>query len=164
MINKKGVWFLTLFSLILVLSVYYITMPPELLITNKNTDTTPPTPVAKVEESSILVALRVESDEIMEEEITTLKKIISSAESSVEEKNKAFEKIKELNSNRSGEETIEAKIENTYKLKSFVKIDGNNIEVIVQKEEHDNTLANNIMRTVQEQFDTSKNITIKFQK
>ncbi len=166
MINKKGVWFLTLFSLILVLSVYYITMPPELLITNKkmNKDSSPSTPVAKVEESSILVALRVESDEMMEEEISTLKKIISSAESTVEEKNKAFEKIKELNSNRSGEESSEEKIESTYQLKSFVKIDGNNIEVIVQKEEHDNTLANNIMRTVQEQFDTSKNITVKFQK
>ena len=34
MINKKNLWFLTLFSLVLVLSVYYITMPSELLITN----------------------------------------------------------------------------------------------------------------------------------
>ena len=36
MINKKRLWFLTLFSLILVLSIYYITMPSELLLsTNK---------------------------------------------------------------------------------------------------------------------------------
>ena len=34
MINKKNLWFLTLFSLVLVLSVYYITMPSELLLTN----------------------------------------------------------------------------------------------------------------------------------
>ena len=34
MINKKSLWFLTLFSLILVLSVYYVTMPNELLLTN----------------------------------------------------------------------------------------------------------------------------------
>ena len=32
MINKKSLWFLTLFSLILVLSVYYITMPSEMLL------------------------------------------------------------------------------------------------------------------------------------
>ena len=32
MINKKSLWFLTLFSLILVLSIYYITMPSELLL------------------------------------------------------------------------------------------------------------------------------------
>ena len=36
MINKKNIWFLTLFSLILVLSVYYVTMPTELLITNNS--------------------------------------------------------------------------------------------------------------------------------
>ena len=36
MINKQNLWFLTLFSLILVLSVYYITMPNELLLTNNN--------------------------------------------------------------------------------------------------------------------------------
>ena len=164
MINKKGVWFLTLFSLILVLSVYYITMPPELLITSSSKVDENAETVAKVEESSILVALRVESDEEMEEEISSLKKIISSADSSVEEKNEAFEKIKSLNANRSTEETIEEKILKEYQLKSFVKIDSNNIEVIVHKNEHDNTLANNIMRTVQEEFDTSKNITVKFQK
>ena len=32
--NKQKIWFLTLFSLILILSVYYITMPKELLLTN----------------------------------------------------------------------------------------------------------------------------------
>ena len=31
MINKQTLWFLTLFSLILVLGVYYITMPNDLL-------------------------------------------------------------------------------------------------------------------------------------
>lgn len=34
MINKQNLWFLTLFSLILVLSVYYVTMPNDLLLTN----------------------------------------------------------------------------------------------------------------------------------
>ena len=38
MINKQKLWFLTLFSLILVLSVYYITMPSELLTTAKTSD------------------------------------------------------------------------------------------------------------------------------
>lgn len=166
MINKKGVWFLTLFSLILVLSVYYITMPPELLVSsnnlNKNTDES--TPVVNMEESSILVALRVEADEEMDAEISQLKKIVSNSESSVEEKNKAFEKIKELNSNRSTEETLENKIENEYKLQSFIKINGNNIEVIITSDDHSVELANKIMRLIQSNFNTSKNITVKFQK
>lgn len=166
MINKKGVWFLTLFSLILVLSVYYITMPPELLVSsnNLNSNSDESTPVVNMEESSILVALRVEADEEMDAEISKLKKIVSDSESSVEEKNEAFEKIKELNSNRSTEETLENKIENEYKLQAFVKIEDNNIEVIVNSSEHDVELANKMMRLIQENFDTSKNITVKFQK
>ena len=38
MINKQNLWFLTLFSLILVLSVYYITMPNDLLIASNQVD------------------------------------------------------------------------------------------------------------------------------
>ena len=40
MINKQKLWFLTLFSLILVLSVYYITMPNDLLVKSSNSEVT----------------------------------------------------------------------------------------------------------------------------
>ena len=127
MINKKSAWFLTLFSLILVLSVYYITMPPELLIAQPNNINKEETsPVVNVEESSILVALRVESDEELDNEINKLKKIVSNSESTIEEKNKAFEKIKDLNNTRSIEETLEKLIKTEYKLNSFIKIKENN--------------------------------------
>lgn len=165
MINKKSAWFLTLFSLILVLSVYYITMPPELLVVqpNKN-EANESTPVVNIEESSILVALRVEADEELDNELNELKKIVSSSDSSVEEKNKAFEKIKSLNSNRSIEETLENLIKKEYQLNSFIKIKDNNIEVIINSSEHNIELANQIMRIIQAEFDTSKNISVKFQK
>ena len=35
MINRKNLWFLTLFSLILVLGIYYITLPSEIFSDNK---------------------------------------------------------------------------------------------------------------------------------
>lgn len=165
MINKKSAWFLTLFSLILVLSVYYITMPPELLIAQPNNiNKEEISPVVNVEESSILVALRVESDEELDNEINKLKKIVSNSESTIEEKNKAFEKIKDLNNTRSIEETLEKLIKTEYKLNSFIKIKENNIEVIVNSSEHNMELANQIMRIIQAEFDTSKNISVKFQK
>ena len=71
MINKRSLWFLTLFSLILVLSIYYITMPSELLLTtNKNTtDKVEKEVNVEVKESNLLVALRVESDSEMSKEI-----------------------------------------------------------------------------------------------
>ena len=167
MINKKSLWFLTLFSLILVLSIYYITMPRELLLTGNNISNNEESdnePTINIEESDLLVALRVESDEEMSKEIKELELILTNADSSVEEKNNAYEKIKNLNSNRTEEEKLETQIKETHKLESFVKIKGNNISVIVNSNEHSNTIANNIMRTIQSNYEDSKYITVKFQK
>ena len=168
MINKKSLWFLTLFSLILVLSIYYITMPSELLLTtgtniSKSESANTSKPTVNIEESDLLVALRVESDEEMSKEIEELQLVLTNADSSVDEKNKAYEKIKNLNSNRALEEKLESQIKEVYKLNAFIKIKGDNISVIVKSNDHSNTLANNIMRTIQSNYDKPKYITIKFQ-
>ena len=162
MINKRSLWFLTLFSLILVLSIYYITMPSELLLTSIE-ETNNGEPTVSVEESDMLVALRVESDETMEEEIERLESVLSNTESSKEEKSEAFDKIKELNNTRAEEENLQKKIEENYKLKSYIKINGDEIKVIINSKKHSSELANNIMRSIQENYDTSKYITVKFQ-
>ena len=168
MINKKSLWFLTLFSLILVLSIYYITMPSELLLTTNTNkvvkEETNSSPTVSVKESDILVALRVESDEAMSKEIEDLKTVLTNAESSVEDKNKAYDKIKELNDMRGEEEKLEEQIKETYKLDSFVKIKDSQISVTINSDTHDEKLANNIMRTIQSNYDESKYITVKFQK
>lgn len=170
MINKKSLWFLTLFSLILVLSIYYITMPSELLLTsntnitdNKNDDTSNSEATISIEESDLLVALRVESDEEMSKEIEELQLILTNADSSVEEKNAAYDKIKDLNNNRSEEEKLETQVKETHRLESFIKIKGDNINVIVKSNQHSNNIANNIMRTIQSNYEESKYITVKFQ-
>ena len=163
MVNKKGVWFLSLFSLILILSVYYITMPSELLIsTNTNNEITEPT--VKTEESSILVALRVEEDENIEKEVESLKKIISDANSSIEDKNAAFEKMKELKSNRSKEEILEEKIKSSFNLDSFIKIDGKFINITINDDNHSTEIANKIMRCIQEEYKEQMKISVKFKK
>ena len=168
MINKKSLWFLTLFSLILVLSIYYITMPSELLLTTNTNkvvkEETNSSPTVSVKESDILVALRVESDEAMSKEIEDLKTVLTNAESSVEDKNKAYDKIKELNFIFFVLEKLEEQIKETYKLDSFVKIKDSQISVTINSDTHDEKLANNIMRTIQSNYDESKYITVKFQK
>lgn len=173
MINKKSIWFLTLFSLILVLSVYYVTMPSELLLTNNNSyvgktdeETTETTgkeePTVEVKESSVLVALRVEAEEKMLEEIESLNKVINSTESSTDEKNAAYEKMKNLNVIRGEEEKLEKQINETYNLKAFVKVDNNQIRVVVDSKEHNASMANNIMRTIQGNYDNQMYISVKF--
>lgn len=169
MINKRSIWFLTLFCLILVLSVYYVTMPSELLLStnsnyvSKETTEGTQTPTVEVTESTILTSLRVESDEQMMNEIQNLQTILTNKDSTVDEKNNAYEKIKQLNLNKGEEQQIEKQISDTYKLKSFVKVNGNQVRVVVLSKEHDSSLANNIMRTVQSNYENEMYVSVKFQ-
>lgn len=171
MINKKSLWFLTLFSLILVLSIYYITMPSELLLNNKteikekkNKENNKDKVTVKVEESDLLVALRVESDSEMQKELDTLKTVLTNDSSSTDEKNEAYEKIKDINNIRSEEENLEKKIKDEFNLNSFIKIDKDQIKVTIESDKHDTSLANKIMRSIQSNYNDNKYISIKFQK
>ena len=167
MINKRGLWFLTLFSLILVLSVYYITMPSELLMTTNNTSKEETKEVSASEddtESAELVALRVESEEQLLDEINELKTVLTDSKASTNEKNQAFEKMRELNQNKGTEESLEKKIKKEHDLKAFVKINGSDVSVTVDSKKHDKALANKIMRTVQEEFENHVAVSVKFQK
>ena len=161
MINKKSIWFLTLFSLILVLSVYYITMPSELLLSTNN-DYTEEKPTVEITESTVLASLRVEADEEMMQELDELKLILTNEESTIEEKNNALNKMKDLNIKRGEEEKIENKILEKFNLQAFVKMKDNQIEIVINSSNHDRELANNIMRSVQEEYESQKYISVKF--
>ncbi len=157
MINKRSVWFLTLFSLILVLSVYYITMPNELVLNNGYIE-----PTIDVNETTALVALRIEAEEEMMKELDNLKLILTDDNASAEDKNKAFEQMKNINIKRGEEEKLEQKIKTKFNLEAFVRIKDDQIEVVVKQKEKDSSLANKIMRSIQEEYDIDKYITVKF--
>lgn len=163
MISKQNLWFLTLFSLILVLSVYYITMPNDLL---KNTSTEVKEKVeeeATVEEVSSLVALRVSLEEERQNSIDALQEQLVSDVLGSEEKNNVYEQLKYLNEIQSKEEDIEKKIKKNYEVDCFVKIDNSNAEVVCVSKKHDNVLANNIMRLIQGEYKNKMFVTVKFQ-
>lgn len=171
MINKKSIWFLTLFSLILVLSVYYITMPSELLLNtngnynqNKENSETTSGKEPEVVESTVLVALRVEAEEDLKKEMQQLQAILTNSNSSTEQKNDAYNKMKNLNVIRGEEDKLEKKIKENLNLDSFVKLKDNSIEVVVKSTDHSKELANKIMRTLQENFEKEMYITVKFTK
>lgn len=166
MISKQNLWFLTLFSLILILGVYYVTMPNDLLekvetvVEDKETKKV----VEEVEEESMLVAMRVNLEDERQEEITTLQGQLTNEKLTTEEKNNIYEKLKYLNEIQGTEEKIEKQIKKDLKLDCFVKQDNNNIEAVCISNEHDEKLANNIMRLIQNKYKNKMNITIKFQK
>ena len=161
MIKKKNLWFLTLFSLVLVLSVYYVTMPNELLVANNSSNTVKEEKVL-IEEANIIETLKSEDNNNTLKEINKLKTTIADSKTSAEDRNKAFDELKLLNQISSKEELLEEKIKNTHNLDSFIKIDGDQVRVVIDSDEHSNTLANKIMRTVQDNFDTKQYISVQF--
>ena len=167
MINKQNMWFLTLFSLILVLSVYYITMPNDLFSqvasteekSNKNEKVK-----ETVEEISSLTAMRVSLEEERQGMMDDLQEQLTSDTISSEEKIIAYEQLKYLNTLQSKEEELEKQIKKELKLDSFVKIDNTNISVVCVSSKHDNSLANSVMRLIQSGYEDKMYITVKFQK
>lgn len=169
MINKKNLWFLTLFSLVLVLSIYYVSIPSELLVSSNGnikeevvSGGKDDTSNVSIEESDMISALKVEDNANTLESINKLKETLTNPTSSIEDKNKAFEELKNINNIASEEETLEQKIKDTYKLSAFVKVSGDQIRVVVDSKEHDMKLANSIMRTIQESYDKKMYISVKF--
>ena len=166
MINKQSVWFVTLFSLILVLSIYYVTMKDsslEKIIENATTENTSVPVNVNVEESSLLVSLRVEEDEAVLKEMENYQSILLDTTKTTEEKNNAYNSLMALQAKKTDEEKIEKKIKETFSLDSFAKIKNDTISIVIASTEHSNTIANNIIRTVSEMLDEEKYITVKFQ-
>lgn len=170
MINKQSLWFLTLFSLILVLSVYYITMPNELLLTNnsnyletKETSGEQDDVEVTIEESEVLVTMRVNLEEERNLMIADLRSTLTSEETTSEEKNNAYEQIKYITDLTGQEEKLEQKLKKNFNLQSFIKMDNNEIKVVAIGKTHDAVLANNIMKSIQEEFDNKVYITVKFE-
>ena len=163
MINKQNLWFLTLFSLIMVLSIYYLTMSDDALSTlNVNSDLSEETEVVVSSENDTLVALRVSEEEELLSRMNELEDILLSDVATLQEKNDAYEELQSLNQKESEKEAIMKLIKEQFKLDSVVQIDNLNITITIASTTHDATLANNIIRSVQELYDQDMYITVKF--
>lgn len=163
MLNKQNIWFMVLFSLILVLGIYYVTIPNEVLekINVKSVEEEPV--VEQVIEESPLEALRVNKEISRQEKIESLETTLTNESISNEEKNNTYELLKYLNEVQGKEENYEKKLKKEFGLDCYTKIDNSDITVICVSKEHNKTLANNIMRLVQQDFKNKMNITVKFQ-
>ena len=162
MISKQNLWFLTLFSLILVLSVYYITMPNDLF--KDVSESKEEEIVTTIEEVDSLLAMRVSLEEERQTSIDALQEQLVSDVLGTEEKNNIYEQLKYLNEIQSREETLEKTIKKEYGINCFIKIDNSNAEVVCVAKDHDSKLANNIMRLIQNEYKNKMFVTVKFQK
>jgi len=116
----------------------------------------------EIKESTVVASLKVEDDASVKEKIDSLKEKITDKNVSTEDKNNYFEELKLINKNSSKEETLEAKIKESCNCDNFVKIDGDNIRVVLDSNDSNASKANEIMRLVQKEFDSKMYISVKF--
>ena len=159
--NKQNFYYISLFSIILILCIYYISIPNNLLNSveptiSDNVET------IEVSDTSNLVGLRVENDEMVLAKIEDLQNTIVDKDKSTEEKNLAYEQLKNINKTKGKQEEIESIIKKEFKYDSFVKIENDQISIVISSKEHNKEIANDIIKKVQGLFDTKKYITVKF--
>lgn len=161
MINKQNLWFVTLFSLILVLGIYYVTMGDETLsvLAGENNVSSP----VEVKESDVIVALQVASDESVLKEMNEYQSILLDDTATIEEKNDAYNALQALSNSKSECEKIKKMITEKFKYDNFIKIDGDAISITIASKEHSKEIANKIIREVQNMYDKQKYITVKFE-
>ena len=164
MINKQNLWFVTLFSLILILGIYYVSIDDDVKSVLKTEDVITSKPVIEITESDALVALEVEKEEEKQAMLEEYQDILLDTSKTVSEKNTAYENIQKINNSKTEEEKIKKLIKEKFNLNAVIKIKDNTISIVVIKSDHDTTLANQIIRSVQELYQDEKYITVKFNK
>ena len=162
MINKQNLWFVTLFSLIIILGIYYVSIDDEVAQVLKTEDTNSSNEVIEITESDVLVALEVENDEEKQVLMEEYQNILLSSESSLEEKNVAYENIQKINNVSQEETKIKNLLKDEFSLNSFVKINDNSINIVIASNDHNNEKANSIIRNVQKLYEEEKYKTVKY--
>ena len=161
MINKQNLWFITLFSLIIILGIYYFSMDDDSLKVLSNNVEDKAT--VDVENSDIIVALKVKEDEDVLKEMEEHKNTLLNVTTSMEEKNDAYVSLQTLNSRKSSALKIEKLIKEKFNYNAFAKINGNTINIVIASTKHSPKIANNIIREVQKLYKAKKYITVKFE-
>lgn len=162
MINKQNLWFITLFSLILILGIYYVAIPEETItVLNENDNST--TVNTEITTSDSLVAMRVEEEEKLLEEMEVAQSTLLNINATSDEKNEAYELLQELNNKKGKISEFESLIKDKYNYESCVKIDGNNINITILSEDLGEKTANEIINLIQEKYENQMYITVKFQ-
>ena len=162
MINKQSLWFVTLFSLMVVLGIYYFSQDQK-NIAATNITSGSESYVAKTTEDESIDVLKIAEDEATIGKIDELQNILLDEEATLEEKNNAYDELEVLSNTKKEENEIKSIIEKEHNYQSFVKINDNNINVVIKSNIHNTDEANKIIRKVQDKFKENKYITVKFE-
>lgn len=162
MINKQNLWFAMLFSIILVLSIFYVSMGTDNIDNLLNEDIEVSDSSLVINESTELVSLRVANDEEIQNTMNELKNTILSDTATLEEKNDAYDELLVIADIKGIEEKLENILMKELDIESFIKISSTGISVVVESDNQGYKDANKIIKRIQQEFDDEKYITVRF--
>ena len=151
--NRQAITFLTLFSLILVLSIYYILLPPENTANQVSLND---------QEVSQIEMMRKNLDKEREDLISKNNAIIASSKSNSDEIASALASISEAKETAALEKKITDIINDAGFKNAFVEVENKTIKVVVDKKNGKETDANSIIKAVMETTNTEYHVEVTF--
>ena len=131
---------------------------------NSNQNITTSTEIASLGDATLVNSNAALGNEITKGDDTENKEntVLTNSESTIEEKNNAYEKISHINSVYNEEEKLEKEVKSCCNIDSFVEVNDNEINVVGLSSNHSKSLANDIMRAIQAKYDEQVIVTVNF--
>ena len=150
--NKQLVSFLSLFSLVLVLSIYYVMLPFSGGNLNDDSSNLPVINEIEDPDDAYFVSLELQKEETYKQLLSEQNEILASSNATIEEKESALEEIARIEEvMKKEEETVSAIIEAGYPA-AYVENYDQGIKVVVLKEDATKEDAATVMALVIDEF------------
>ncbi|TCN22914.1 SpoIIIAH-like family protein [Mesobacillus foraminis] len=188
LLKKQTVWLLTMLSLVVVLSVYYITSPEQAqdnltAVEEKQDEQTQKeatedgaaegaadtesndenTVISGVASDEKFEALRLQLDDQRNEMKEEYQEMVASTDLPAEQRNDAYEKMKELDDIAQKEGVLETLIKTMGYEDALVRADGEKVRITVKAQEHSRAEANEIIQMVRTELGSLQAVAVTFQ-
>ncbi|AIE60683.1 SpoIIIAH-like family protein [Bacillus methanolicus] len=185
LLKKQTVWLLTMLSLVVVLSVYYITSPEqngnsmagiEQKSANQKTAvkgkdnkaaTSQTDAGAKITSEpasdEVFEALRMDLDDQRSKRKEELENIVASTDLPTEKRNQAYDEMKKLDETAIKEDLLESLIKAMNYEDALVQVDGGQVRITVKADKLSPSAANDIIQMVKQEINGLQHVAVKFQ-
>lgn len=190
MLKKQTVWLLTMLSLVVVLSVYYIMSPESKnavqmqseksasdsgeVATEKapakqdtkeksGTETEKGTVVTETADDDLFTTYRLDLEDARSKEREELNAIVSSDDATAKEKSEAYDKMTALSEVEGTEKQLETLIKTQGYDDALVNAEGDKINITVKSDKHSKSKATAIIDLVAKEIKTMKDVAVTFE-
>jgi stage III sporulation protein AH len=180
LLKKQTVWLLTMLSLVVVLSVYYITSPEQKgnditavqqnakdQMNNKQSDSkvadkSGKTVVTEVSDDSF-DSLRLQLEDQRSQQKEDLQSVLATTDLPADKRSEAYDQMQKLNETAQKEEVLETLIKTMGYEDALVRADGEKVNITVKsKKKHSPSAANDIIQLVKKTIETNF-VAVEFQ-